>query len=145
MSAPIAMQPFSEPWSRTALRTGALALLVGVGIGLARHRLGMVPFATLMALWFTLGGHFVELLFRNWLWRWVPGGSVGRVLARIALWFAAGVIFAALASLTRDVLLQPGPSLIAWWIAGSGFVAVELLIHLGLRARGQPSFYDGRG
>jgi hypothetical protein len=31
------------------------------------------------------------------------------------------------------------------WTGGILFVGVELLIHVLLQARGQPSFYNGRG
>jgi hypothetical protein len=35
--------------------------------------------------------------------------------------------------------------MLAWWVAGFGFVGIELIAHLGLHARGRPSVYDGRG
>lgn len=57
--------PFSEPWRTTVLRTGSIALGIGLGVGLYQRHLAVVPVVTLLALWFTLGGHYVELLFRN--------------------------------------------------------------------------------
>ena len=32
-----------------------------------------------------------------------------------------------------------------WWIGGVGFVVLELFVHLFMRLRAIPSFYDGRG
>ena len=55
------VQPFTEPWRTTALRTGSLALAVGVGVGLLKRQLAVVPLVALLALWFTLGGHFLEV------------------------------------------------------------------------------------
>jgi hypothetical protein len=33
----------------------------------------------------------------------------------------------------------------AWWIAGVGFIGVELIAHVFLQLRARPSFYNGRG
>jgi hypothetical protein len=32
----------------------------------------------------------------------------------------------------------------AWWFGGIAFIVVELVVHLVMRLRGLPSFYDGR-
>ena len=68
-----------------------------------------MPQVALLALWFTLGGHLVELAFLDW---------IAPRLGRGASW--------------------------PWWLGGPAFVAAELLVHLAMRARGLPSFYDGR-
>jgi hypothetical protein len=33
----------------------------------------------------------------------------------------------------------------AWWLGGLAFIGLELVVHLVLQLRGQPSFYNGRG
>ena len=138
-------RPFAEPWRTTVLRTGSLALAVGLGVGLYQRRLAFVPLVTLMALWFTLGGHFLELLFRNRLHPRIGTQPLLLASARLFVWFLGGIALYAGALVTRAVLtgarVVPWP----WWSVGVLFVGVELLIHLLLRARGQPSFYDGRG
>jgi hypothetical protein len=105
----------------------------------------VVPSVTLFALWFTLGGHFLELLFRNRLRHYISGQLAAQVLARVAYWFAGGAMLFECALATRTLLAPRMPVPFSWWLAGIGFVGVELVIHLGLRARGQPSVYDGRG
>lgn len=137
--------PFSEPWRRTALRTGSIALGIGLGVGLYRHRLAVVPLVTLVALWFTLGGHFVELLFRNGIDPRLGEPAQRRALVRLAYWFVAGSVLYAGALATRGILTGQGAVLWPWWTGGVVFVALELLIHLWMRLRRQPSFYDGRG
>ncbi|HEY6223409.1 MAG TPA: hypothetical protein VIW26_06480 [Gemmatimonadales bacterium] len=137
--------PFSEPWRTTALRTGSIALGIGLGAGLYQRRLAVVPIVTLLALWFTLGGHVVELLFRNGLGRRL-GGSTGRqALARLVYWFVGGSVLYAGVLATSRILTGHGSVPRPWWTGGALFVAAELLIHLLMRARQQPSFYDGRG
>ena len=139
-----AMPRFAEPWRATALRTGGIALAIGSGVGLYERQIAVIPLATLLALWFTFGGHLVEVVYRN---RLGPGiGPPGlRALARLIYWAVAGSALYAGALGTRSILTARGPVPWPWWTGGVAFVAVELLIHLLMRARGQPCFYDGRG
>lgn len=138
-------EPFSEPWRTTALRTGLLALAVGVAVGLIKRHLAVVPSVTLFALWFTLGGHFLELLFRNRLRPFVSDQPAARTLARVAFWFAGGAVLFEAAQATQTLFARRLSVPLSWWVAGIGFVGVEFLVHLGLRARGEASVYDGRG
>lgn len=136
--------PFSEPWRTTALRTGSIALGVGLGVGLYQRHLAVVPLVTLLALWFTLGGHYVELLFRNRLGPLLPSPG-SRALARLGYWFLGGSVLYVLALATRAIFTGQRAVSWPWWTGGVLFVAGELLIHLLMRVRQQPSFYDGRG
>jgi hypothetical protein len=138
-------QPFTEPWRTTALRTGSLALVAGAGIGLREQQVAVIPLMALLALWFTLGGHFLELLFRNRLRRQISDRSAIPVLARIVYWFAGGAVLFEGALATRALLIGRTTAPLSWWLVGIAFVGVELLIHVGLRARGHPSLFDGRG
>lgn len=138
-------QPFVEPWRATALRTGTMALAIGVGVGLYQRRLAAVPLTTLTALWFTLGGHWVEVLLRNRLRHRIGGPVPLQVVARLACWFAAGSVLYAGALATRAIIADRSADPWPWWTVGIAFVGLELLVHLVLYARGLPSFYDGRG
>jgi hypothetical protein len=138
-------KPFAEPWHKTVLRTGLLALAIGIGGGLYARRVALVPSVTLLALWFTLGGHFVEVLFRNHLRQRISSQAAVQALGRIVLWFAGGSVLYEGASATHTVFTGRGVAAWPWWAAGLAFVGVELLVHLLVRARGAPSFYDGRG
>jgi hypothetical protein len=40
--------------------------------------------------------------------------------------------------------LRP-PRAAVWWLAGLGFIGVELAAQTGLQLRGRPSFFNGRG
>jgi len=135
----------AESWRTTALRTGGLALIIGIGVGAARHNFSLAPPLTLLALWFTLGGHFVELLFRNQLRQHISHGAVAQLVARVVYWFAGGSLLFEGALVTRALLGVQLRIPYSWWMAGIAFVAVELLIHLFIRSRGQANFYDGRG
>lgn len=138
-------EPFTEPWRTTVFRTGGIALAIGLGVGLYQSNLAAVPIATIVALWFTLGGHFVEVLMRNRLRQRLDERATVQAVARLIYWLAAGSLLYAGALATRSILTGRSAVVWPWWVGGVFFVGVELVVHLLLFARGQPSFYDGRG
>ncbi len=138
-------QPFHEPWHTTLLRTGGIALAIGVAVGLRQRRVEVVPIVTVFALWFSLGGHFVELLIRNKLRNRISGTPLVQVVARVVLWFIGGSLLYACGLATRAIMTGRHFRAWPWWIGGAGFVVLELGIHLYMRMRGLPSVYDGRG
>jgi hypothetical protein len=140
-----ALHPFSEPWRSTAWRTGSLALMVGVVAGLRSRQLVIVPLATALALWFTLGGHFLELFFRNRLRQHFGARAPIQILARVLFWFLGGALLFAGAMATRALLTGRTAVPVSWWLAGIAFVGAELLVHLGLHLLGRANLYDGQG
>lgn len=140
-------KPHREPLRTTLARTLLIALVLGALVvrwtdsGLAQWSM-----ATLLMLWISFGGHWVELWFLNWL---RPRLSIARgvqVGARIAVWFVGGCGLTLAMSVTALALnnfrLARWP---AWWLGGLAFIVIELAAHLVLQLRGQPSFYNGRG
>ena len=128
------------------LRTGTISIVVGAVVALLWGRLARWPMATLLVLWPSLGGHWVELWFLNWL---RPRLSIARglqVAARIGVWFVGGIGLAIGMGLTAMALagFRP-PRWPDWWLGGLAFIGIELVIHLVLQLRGRPSFYNGRG
>jgi hypothetical protein len=138
-------QPFREPLRSTLIRTGTIALVVGGVLARWWGGRGRWPLTTLLVLWFTFGGHWVELWFLNWL---RPRLSVARLVqvgARVGVWFVGGTGLALGMVLTAKVLggISPG-QWPAWWLGGVGFIGVELVVHLMAQLLGRPSFYNGR-
>jgi hypothetical protein len=145
MTAP--WQPYREPLRTTLVRTITIAVVVGFvvarlwGGGLARWTL-----ATLLVLWPSFGGHWVELWFLNWLRPRLSPARAVQVGARVAVWFAGGTGLALGMGLTAMALAGFRPARWpSWWIGGLAFIGVELVAQLALQLRGQPSFYNGRG
>lgn len=136
---------FHEPLSRTLLRTVTLACVVGAIVALVSRHWSIWPLATLLALWPSFGGHWVELAYLNWMRPLVAAPGLQRVV-RIITWFAGGALLALGMRLTAAIV-DPGrsPRWLTWAIGGAAFVGIELLIHLLIHLRGKPSFYDGRG
>ena len=137
---------FKEPLRKTLLRTVMIALVVGGVVALSSRAWSRWPPAALLVLWFSFGGHWLEVWFLNWL---RPRLSIARrvqVAARVGVWFVGGTALAFGMALTARLLAgfppARGP---AWWIGGIAFIGAELVAHLAPHLRGRPSFYDGRG
>lgn len=133
-----------EPLGRVLRRTVGIALVIGGVFALRTHHVRILLPMALVALWPSLGGHYVELAFLNGLRPRLPGRRAVQIAARIGVWLVAGVVFYLLMALTARALpLRPLPW--QWcWVGGPAFVVVELVAHVGLALRRLPNFYDGR-
>lgn len=140
-----AWQPFREPLRATLMRTVPMAVAIGAAIAWGLGGIRYWPLGALLALWVTLGGHLVEVLFLNGVRPRLARTRAVQVIARLAVWFLGGVGLGACMKLTAglfDVRTGQWP---AWWAAGAAFVVIELIVHLGALIRGKPSFYGGMG
>jgi hypothetical protein len=125
-------------------RNTLLAIAVALVLLVALPRQGPLVWdfldAFTLAFCFTYIGHWVEVLLLN-----IPGidTPIGRVI-RMLGWFAGGLWCY---ELGRLALLAYGRSThelppLVW--GGVFFVALELIIHGILQARGKPNFYSGQ-
>jgi hypothetical protein len=134
-----------ESISRTLARNLTIALVAGVTISLVRRQLFLAPPETLLALWPSLGGHYVEIAFLDGVRQHLPRTRLVQAAARMLWWLAGGTLLgAALVATGHALTLAPPP----WrWclIGGPIFVALELTVHAALALRRRPSFYRGDG
>jgi hypothetical protein len=143
--APEPWPPVDEPLTRTLRRTFIIAIVVGgVGALLARAPVLALPWM-LLALWPSLGGHYVEIGFLNGVRARLPRHRLVQVLARLAWWLAGGALLGFAVILTPRVLPISAPPLRSGWMGAPIFVVIELVAHAGLALRGRPSFYCGDG
>jgi hypothetical protein len=128
------------------LRTGMIAIVVGAVLARLWGGLARWPMATLLVLWPSFGGHWLEIWFLNWLRPRLSIASGWQVAARLGVWFAGGTGLAIGVALTAMALAGFRPARWpAWWLGGLAFIGIELVAHLVLQLRGRPSFYNGRG
>lgn len=139
-------QPYREPLRITLIRTVTIALLAGALAAPLFGGFRRWPIVSLLMLWPSFGGHWIDLLFLNGLRPRLPSGRVVQAVARFAVWFLGGVVLALGLRLTAAALFVHRPLLwLTWLSAGVGFVAIELIAHAALSVRGRPSFYNGLG
>lgn len=98
-------------------------------------------------LWPSLGGHFVELLYLNWLRPRIAASRGVQIGARPIVWFVGGILLGIGMALTAmPAARQFAISVSRWWVAaGFAFIGIELVAQLALQLRGRPSFCTGRG
>jgi hypothetical protein len=156
-------QPVREPLRSTLLRNCTIAVVAGAVIAHYWGGLARWPLAALLGFWPAFGGHWVEIWFLNWLRPRIGNRTTGafrdvggqsrisatravQVGARIAVWFVGGIFLATGMVLTAMALARYRPGhWPAWWLGGICFIGIELVAHVGLQLRGQPSFYNGLG
>src|SRR2546423_41245 len=123
---PMTWQPYREPLRTTLLRNTTIALIVGAVLAASWGGLSRWPIATLLALWPSLGGHFVELFFLNYLRPRLPSARPVQITARLAVWFVGGIVLALGMALTANALTGYHPARsAAWWLAGLAFIGIE--------------------
>ena len=83
------MARFREPLRVTLLRTGLIGLVVGVIAASAQRRPASWPQWTAAALWFSFGGHWIELFFLNWLRPRLAPARWVQVIGRLVTWPAS--------------------------------------------------------
>ena len=134
-----------EPFPRTLSRNVALAVVVGLALALKSQNLKLLPALATLALWFSLGGHYVDLAFLNGVRPRIATGRLPQLAWRVVVWFVGGaVLFLLMATTARVLPIRPLPFSL-WWYGGFALVGIELLVHAGLALRGAPNFYSGRG
>jgi hypothetical protein len=144
------MQPTSWPrieesFYHTLARNIAIAIVVAGIVALVRHDLGALLPVAALALWPSLGGHYVELAFVNQIRTRISRDWVIQAIARVVVWFIGGILLYLCMVVTAYALpITPLP-LRLWWCGGFLFIGVELVAHAFLALRGDASVYDGRG
>ena len=143
----VALEKFEEPLRTTLLRNVVIAVVAGAAVAAwSGGGIRALPWTILLALWPTLGGHWVEIFFLNLLRPRLPAARGIRVAVRLVLWFFGGVALAAAMNATAAAVRHDArpPRWPAWWVGGVAFIAIELIVHLVLQLRGLGSFYNGR-
>jgi hypothetical protein len=139
-------QSHREPLRATLLRTIVIALVAGAVVAYWSGGRIRWPLAVLLVLWFSFGGHWVELWYLNWLRPRLSGARAVQLLARAGTWFVGGSGLAVGMALTARAFSGWRPAQWPpWWLGGVAFIGLELLAHLALHLRGRPSFYNGLG
>jgi len=141
----VAWQPFQEPLSSTLKRTIAIAIVVSAVLAWRWGRWTHWPTLALLILWPSLGGHYVDLMFLNYLRPRSPAARAVQLVMRGVVWFLGGVGLAVGMWGTAMLIGSRTMHRPAWWVAGLAFIGIELIAHVVLQLRGMPSVYNGRG
>jgi hypothetical protein len=134
-----------EPFRHTLARNVTIAAVVGGVFAFQRRDLTLFLPVTAFALWFSLGGHYVEVAFLNGIRARLPQRRLTQALVRLLVWSCGGALLYACMAATARALPIGAPRLRPWWFGSVLFIGVELAVHAVLAIRGRPNFYNGRG
>lgn len=146
-------EKYSEPIRTTLIRTFAIALGVGTPIFLfaelqpafAGSRLGHWISWVTAVLWFSFGGHWVEIVYLNYIRMSLPMIRWLETVVRLLVWFLGGGLLFIGMKTTTSLFGNPALESFNWWHGGLLFIIVELVVHTILSALKRNSFWNGRG
>jgi hypothetical protein len=133
-----------EPIARTVARNLTIAVAVGAAFAAVRRAALLALPVTLLALWPSLGGHFVEIAFLDGVRPRLPRARLVQASARLVWWLAGGAILGTALIATAHALPIAAPRWRWWWMAPV-FVGIELAVHAALALCRRPSFFRGDG
>ena len=136
-------QSYYEPLHITLVRTGLIGLVLGLVAARVQSQPAAWPQWTAFALWFSFGGHWVELFFLNWFRPRLASARWAQVTGRLFTWLVGGALLMVGARVTVLSLSAQSLRLPPWWLGGPVFVGLELLVHALPALRGRPNFYNG--
>jgi len=139
----VTWQSYHEPLHVTLVRTGLVGLVLGLIVARLQSQRASWPQWTAFALWFSFGGHWVELFFLNWLRPRLASARWVQVTGRLFTWLVGGTLLMVGARITAASFSGQSLRLPAWWLGGPVFLCLELLVHALPQLRGQPNFYNG--
>jgi hypothetical protein len=89
------------------------------------------------------GGHWLELVFINYIKFGLPRNIVLLYLLRIPYWFLSSVPLFFIAGIVANLFSNKPVYLGRWWMFGFIYIVIELLMHAIMQVRYKKSFYNG--
>ncbi len=89
------------------------------------------------------GGHWLELLFINYIKFALPKNILLLYFIRIAYWFLCAIPLFFIADFINTLFSHKTSHLGQWWTFGFFYIGIELLMHGIMQIRAKKSFYNG--
>lgn len=140
----------TEPFIQTVIRTILTATIIAVVLYLlhvfpADGKSKITLFEMIWAVVFCIvfGGHWLELLFINYLKFALPKNILLLYAIRIVYWFLCSIPLFIAADFAAG-LFPNGPSHLGhWWVFGFFYIGIELFMYAIMQIRYKKSFYNG--
>ncbi len=140
----IKFEEIDEPLRVTLSRTLTIAVVVGVVASFATHNIRMGFAIGLGALWPSVGGHWIELLWLNLIRKRLKPKVPILVALRLIYWWAWGFVIIFPAFYTIHVIAPSLPPMPSPLLGGFGFLFVEMLLHGIFAMNHRPNAFDAR-
>jgi hypothetical protein len=140
-------EKYTEPFIQTVIRTVLTTTIIAVILYLVHlfpsgNSSKLTQFEMIWSVVFCVvfGGHWLELVFINYLKFALPKNILLLYLIRIAYWFLCAI---PLFFIIYNSFPHKTGHLGHWWIFGFFYIGIELLMHGMMQLRSKKSFYNG--
>lgn len=147
MEAP---QKFPEAVVRTLIRTLITATIIAALIYFLRlfpqgqkSKLSQFEMIWLMIFSIVFVGHWLELLFINYLKFALPKNMPLLYTERIVYWFVCAIPLFFIAGFIYRSFTGGSGGFANWWMFGLIYIGIELFMHAIMQAKFKKSFYNG--
>ena len=140
----------TAPFIQTVIRTIITTTIIAVILYFSRvfpsgGQSKQVVFAMIWSAVFCIvfGGHWLELLYINYLKFALPKNIWLLYFTRIVYWFLCAIPLLFVAELVVNLVSDQKIHLGQWWKFGFFYIGIELFMHAIMQTRFKKSFYNG--
>jgi hypothetical protein len=131
---------------RTILTTTIIAVIINwLHIFPSGEKSKLTLFEMIWSVVFCIvfGGHWLELMFINYIKFAIPKNILLLYFIRIAYWFLCSIPLFFMANLINNLFSRKTGHLGHWWTFGFFYIGIQLLMHAIMQIRFKKSFYNG--
>ena len=139
-------EPFIQTVIRTIITTTIIAvILILLHVFPAGDKSKLTLFEMIWTAIFCIvfGGHWLELLFINYLKFALPKSILVLYFTRIAYWFLCSIPLFFMADLMINLFSDKAAHLGHWWTFGFFYIGIQLIMQAIMHIRYKKSFYNG--
>jgi len=139
-------EPFLQTIIRTIITTTIIAIiLLLVHLFPAGDKSKLTLFEMIWAMVFCIlfGGHWLELVFINYIKFALPKNIFLWYGTRIVYWFLCAIPLFYLMNFVANLFSYQAGHLGGWWVFGLFYIGIQLVMHAIMQIRVKKSFYNG--
>jgi len=143
-------EKFTESFTKTVIRTIITTTIIAIILYWLhvfptgdKSKLSLFEMIWSIVFCIVFGGHWLELLFINYIKFALPKNILLLYFIRIVYWFLCSVPLFFIADLVDNLFSHNTGHLGHWWAFGFFYIAIELFMHAIMQIRSKKSFYNG--
>lgn len=139
-------EPFLQTVKRTIITTTIIAAIItfaGVFPAGGKSKLVLFGISWAMVFCIVFGGHWLELLFINYIKFVLPKNIIVLYLVRMAYWFLSSIPLFIVAGQVANLFSGETVHIGRWWAFGLIYIGIELFMYAMMQIKTKKSFYNG--
>jgi hypothetical protein len=143
-------EKFTESFIRTVIRTIVTTTIIAIILFWShvfptgdKSKLTLFEMIWSIVFCMVFGGHWLELLFINYIKFALPENILLLYFIRIVYWFLCSIPLFFIADQVDNSFSHKTGHLGLWWTFGVFYIGIELLMHALMQITSKKSFYNG--